>query len=69
MRGEWKLGLVATVFPDEHGIVRNVEVKYKHLQEERNYYGQPFVSVKRAAQKLVVILPVDYQAEEDMDDI
>ena len=69
VRGEWKLGLVATVFPDEHGIVRNVEVKYKHLQEGRNYDGQPFVSVKRAVQKLVVILPVDYKAEEDMDDV
>ena len=59
VRGEWRLGRVAKTYPDHNGIVRNVDVQYKHPQEGKKYEGKPFMSIKRAVQKLVVILPAD----------
>ena len=49
------MGQVSKTYPDHNGIVRNVDVK--HPQEGKKYEGKPGMSIKRAAQKLVVILP------------
>ena len=46
------------VFPDANGIVRNVEVGYKlhDLDDPKTYKGQPYSIVKRAIQRLVVVM-------------
>ena len=53
VRGEWKLGVVTKVLESKDGRVRNVEVKYKN--------GTTDVFVKRAVQRLIVVVP----SEED----
>ena len=50
IRGEWKIGVVVNVLESKDKRVRNVEVKYKN--------GGTDVTVKRAVQRLIVIVPV-----------
>ena len=61
------MGRVAKTYPDHNGIVRNVDVQYKHPQEGKKYEGKPFMSIKRAVQKLVVILPADSDTSDRND--
>ena len=55
-RSDWKLGVVEKVLDSKDGRVRNVDVKYKNDQTD--------VVVKRAVQKLIVVVPVDGTGEE-----
>ena len=55
-RSDWKLGVVEKVLESKDGRVRNVDVKYKNDQTD--------VVVKRAVQKLIVVVPVDGTGEE-----
>ena len=50
IRGEWKIGVVVNVLESKDKRVRNVEVKYKN--------GETDITVKRAVQRLIVIVPV-----------
>ena len=34
LRGRWKLGMVATVYPSEDDLVRMVTVAYKNLKDD-----------------------------------
>ena len=56
IRGTWNLGKVSEVYPGKDGDVRNVDVKYK-----LNNNSHDFTTVRRAIQRLVVILPVEEQ--------
>ena len=56
VRGEWKLGVVDEILESKDGRVRNVVVRYKNLNTN--------VRVRRAVQRLIVIVPVDEEFEE-----
>ena len=56
VRGDWKLGAVVNVMESKDKRVRNVEVKYKN--------GETDVTVKRAVQRLIVIVPVEGSEEK-----
>ena len=53
IRGQWKMGIVASTSTGSDGRIRNVSVKYK--------IGSKFTYVDRGVQKLVVVLPVEEQ--------
>ena len=53
-RGHWKLGKVVKVYTSsDDELVRNVDVQYKGILDKT------FTTVKRAVQRLVVLLPVE----------
>ena len=56
LRSEWKLGVVENVLKSKDERVRNVEVRYKNDQTD--------VTVKRAVQRLIVLVPVEGTEEE-----
>ena len=60
MRGEWRLVVVTSTFPDEHGRVRNVEVRAHAKQDGSLLYkpGTPSY-LKRHVSNLVLLVPVD----------
>ena len=58
VRGEWKLGVIENIIDSKDGRVRNVEVRYK--------IGSTNVTIKRAVQRLIVIVPVEGD-EQDQD--
>jgi len=60
VRGEWKLGIVVDILKSKDGRVRNVEVRYKN--------GTTDVKVRRAVQRLIVIVPADSEEEEQEQD-
>ena len=51
VRGIWKLGVVTGILESKDGRVRNVEVRYKNNKTE--------VLVRRAVQRLIVIVPAE----------
>ena len=57
VRGEWKLGLVVEILESKDGRVRNVEVMYKNGTTEEK--------VRRAVQRLIVIVPADGDADKE----
>lgn len=60
IRGQWKLGIVVKAFPGEDGRVRRVQVQYKNPkpgEAVNEYCGRGFVTVERAVNKLVVLIP------------
>ena len=60
IRGKWRLAKVSKVFPGEDGLVRNVVVHYKNLGENESrhtYSGANYTEIKRAVQKIVVLIP------------
>ena len=64
LRGKYKMGIVTETYPSNDGRVRRVKVSYKNNTEGPNYTGAKFVSVERAVQKLIVIVPNDSDGEE-----
>ena len=56
IRCSWKLGRVSEVYPGKDGNVRNVGIKHK-----LNIDSPGFTTIRRAVQRLVVILPVEEQ--------
>jgi hypothetical protein len=66
MRGNYRLGMIQEVFPDEDGKVRRVLVKYKnfHVGNDRSYYGiSEAVTVSRSVQRLALLVPVEDKDE------
>ena len=66
IRGDWRLGRVVEIYPDDKGVVRNVEVEYKLQNPDESpkvYKSKPFSRIRRAVQRLVVVM-----AAEEMDD-
>ena len=53
VRGNWKIGIVIKIIDSRDGRVRNVEVMYKN--------GTTAIKVKRAVQRLIVLVPVEEQ--------
>ena len=59
-RGEWRLVLVTTTFPDEKGVVRNVEVRASSKQDGSKLYKPHAPNfLKRHVSNLVVLVPKD----------
>ena len=62
MRGNYRLGLVQEVFPDEDGKVRRVLVKCKNFRvgKDHSCYGiRESVVVSRSVQRLALLVPVE----------
>lgn len=69
LRGNYRLGLVQEVFPDEDGKVRHVLVKYKNFRvgKDRSCYGiSDEVTVSRSVQRLALLVPVE--TDEDTEE-
>ena len=58
IRGQWKLGRVSEVEKSKDGYVRNCHVKYKLLNSDSSI-NKRFTTIRRAVQRLIVILPVE----------
>lgn len=68
LRGNWKLASVSRVFPSDDGKVRRVELQYKNekvTDAANEYTGTSFTKIERPIQKIVVIVPVDYDQEDE----
>ena len=62
LRGEWRLVMVTETFPDDNGIVRNVEVKSFPKQDGSTTYTPSAPSfMKRHVSSLVVLVPKEDQ--------
>ena len=60
--GDYRLGLVKEVFPDEDGKVRRVLVQYKNFRvgKDRSCYGiSESVTVSQSVQRLALLVPVE----------
>ena len=59
-RGEWRLARVISVSPDQHGVVRNVEVAVSQNSNGSVVYKPSNLSyLKRHVSNLIVIVPAD----------
>ena len=58
-RGNLRLAEVIEADPGKDGKVRDVVLRYKPQNQERNYQGQSDINIKRSVHKLVVILPAE----------
>ena len=68
MRGNYRLGVVQEVFPDEDGKVRRVLVMYKnfHVGKYRSCYRvSEAVTVSRSVQRLALLVPVETEEDKD----
>ena len=64
LRGEWRLVLVTNTFPDEQGVVRNVEVKVHPRQDGSQVYKPTTANyLKRHVSNLVVLVPMEEKEE------
>lgn len=62
IRGKWRLGKISKVFPGQDGKVRRVHVQYKNPKPGEpvtKYEGRGYVTVERAVNRLVVLIPAD----------
>ena len=65
-RGKWRMGKVCDVHPGADENVRNVSVHYKNLGEHRSelvYWGKDYTVIRRPVQRLIVLLPVEDEAD------
>ena len=82
IRGEWRLARVSDVFPDNHGIVRNVELTLPppsllaDKSAGKNYKaGFAMVKMKRHVNSVIVVEPnedeedVNQAGDEDLNDV
>ena len=63
-RGQYRLGIVQKTHPGRDGIIRVVTVGYKNFKVDEKVYqynGQPYTTVKRRVQRLVLLVPVEEQ--------
>ena len=68
VRGCWKLGRVTKIFEDEHQHVKRAEVVYKNQQDIKvasQDKNKPYVMIERAVRKLIVILPIENDVNDD----
>ena len=66
IREKWKMARVTKTFMGNDQEVRRVFIEYKNLSSNESPKvdkGKPFTVVERPVQKLVVLLPVDYEEE------
>ena len=58
VQGEWRICQVSSVFPDENGVARNVEVKVVPIQSSSADYKSviPY-HLKRHVSNLIVLVP------------
>ena len=64
LRGEWKLVRVSETYPDEHGVVRNVQVTVpRKCDGSLPYKPSKASKLNRHVNNLIVIVPID--AEDD----
>ena len=64
LRGEFRRCRVSKVFPDKHGVVRNVEILVAHRQDgSRTYHPQALSRLNRHVGNLIVIKPVEEELE------
>ena len=63
LRGEYKLAVVVSVYPDDRGRVRQVDVLYRNIKSEpsRIYRGCKGTRLRRDVRRLVLLLPVEEQ--------
>lgn len=60
LRGDYRMCQVIRVFPDDDGMVRNVEVKVSAKEDgSKKFKSQPLSVVKRHVSNLIVIVPAD----------
>ena len=60
LRGDYRMCQVIRVFPDDDGMVRNVEVKVSAKEDgSKKFKSQPLSVVKRHVSNLIVIVPSD----------
>ena len=59
IRGNWRMGIVDEVDPDEAGNVRNVQVKLKTPDMADQCRSANYTLIRRAVQRLIVLVPVD----------
>ena len=64
-RGEWRLCRVSEVYPDNHGRVRNVQVKVTSKQDSKLSYkpGTPNY-LNRHVCNLILLVPAEDTCEE-----
>ena len=68
LRGEWRLAIVSHVYPDEHGKVRNVELRVSQKQDGSLNYKPGVASyLKRHVNNLVLLVPKSEQNEDKND--
>lgn len=66
VRGNSRLGIVSRVDPGDDGRVRRVEVQYKNPkpgEAVEKYKGPGYVTVQRAVNSLIVLVPADSKDE------
>jgi hypothetical protein len=69
-RSEWRLCEVTETFPDNSGIVRNVQVIVKAKQGgSKDYIPTKPIYVKRHVNNLVVLVPADERDELDLGEL
>ena len=59
VRGNWRMGIVDEVHPDETGNVRNVQVRLKTADKSDQCRNANYTLIRRAVQRLIVLVPVD----------
>ena len=68
LRGNWKLATVSKVFPSDDGKVRRVQLQYKNEkigEAVDEYTGTPYTTIERPVQRIVVIIPIDDDADSE----
>ena len=69
IRGQFKLGTVLRAFAGGDGRVRKVQVMYKNPkpgEAVNEYHGRGFVTVERAVNKLVVLIPREQNKDKKL---
>ena len=65
VRGEFRRCKVSEVFPDKHGVVRNVEVLVAQKQNGlQSYHPQGLSRLRRHVNNLILILPVEENVQD-----
>ncbi|XP_038056529.1 uncharacterized protein LOC119728384 [Patiria miniata] len=60
VRGNWRMGLIDEVYPDEAGNVRNVQVKLKNVDKSDPSRRPNYTLIRRAVQRLIVLVPREH---------
>ena len=67
-RNEWRMCKVCDTFPDNHGVIRNVEVSVApKCDGSKVYKPQAVTKLKRHVSNLIVIVPVEEETSPNID--
>ena len=61
VRGTWKLAQVIKADPGGDGVVRDVDLRYKIVKEDKGYDGVTDKVMSRSVHRLIVLLPKEEQ--------